>query len=452
MKNLFPWLLGSLLLCAVLSVSEDFVLENTAARQFAYDLIQRRLSQGRRAESLPVVVVDIEDVKLDDKQATDRVVLAKLISELASADVRGIGIDVDFSPDDNGFISRSDPGFFCFCRDLQEGKIIRGATVPVRLGVHRRAAGASFQWLGEEDFKDLAASIVMPEDPRLQPAAIRLKQDSQDVAPRVVDPRVQSENKLVALPSLAKALNDAAPDKPAARPQPLTSLRSRVATQLATRQLAVAEVIDFAVDYSAVDLLEESRLFVKNPAERPQTNLTCESVTIPDMPALLSEGEKERVRDRFVLIGIGRAVGGDRFVVPGSSEIKMRAGIYRQASALLTLREGMLWTIKENIGLPISIGIVLLVFAVRFTYRLFEGPPRLEHLLLILAALLVMGAAVVLVPYTRVFWDDSVVVALIILAHHPVEHWFKKWLNLPVARWRRARERIKKYLLEEEPK
>lgn len=418
-KKFIPWLVVPIVLVVLLAPLEHWSLDHTLARQFTFDLIQRFLVSGRLPARLPVVVLDIEDVRPDTNNATDRVVLAKLMTELASADVKGIGIDVDFSPDDNGFISRNDPGFFCFCRDLRDST---GAHVPVRLGVHRRAAGASFQWLGGENFKDLAASIVMPKNPRVQPAEITSAET---------------------LPSLSFALDDAVGHEDGAtRSRALAWVTSPFATQWLTRQVASAgAVVEFAVDYSAVDLLEEGRLFVKNTADYPNTLFTCDAHEIPEGPALLSAGEKDRVRGRIALIGIGRPVGADRFDVPGFSDDTERAGIYRHASALVTLREGALWIIEQKLETVISIAIIIAVFLIRVAYR--RERPNLDRVLHYVAAAGVILVALVLVASTRVLWDEAIVVSLVFLASGRIE----KAVNDDLPRlWRRSC----KYLVEEE--
>jgi CHASE2 domain-containing sensor protein len=126
---------------------------------FEYAFLQQALASQSRAEDsqgssrLPVVV-DISTVNFDRSLPTDRDQIAELVDELEKLGASAIGLDIDFSPDDQGnFISPRDPKLFNDWMRLRN----------VRVGVFRREGLAPDQWLGRSEFRDLAAGIRVPE-------------------------------------------------------------------------------------------------------------------------------------------------------------------------------------------------------------------------------------------------------------------------------------------------
>ena len=93
-----------------------------------YCWIQTRLSVDE--QKLPVAVVDISKLDSDARpgRLTPRAQLERLIDAIVKQEPAAIGIDIDFSPLDEGWTARSGPQFFDYVRQL---------SVPVYLGVDR---------------------------------------------------------------------------------------------------------------------------------------------------------------------------------------------------------------------------------------------------------------------------------------------------------------------------
>jgi serine/threonine protein kinase/CHASE2 domain-containing sensor protein len=101
------------------------------------------------------IVIDISPLRVDKARPTDREKLSELIETLESMNAAAIGLDVDFSPDDQGnFITPRDPAFFQ--KWNQYGN--------VRVGVFRRAGDVPKRWLGIPEFRNLAAGMMLPQE------------------------------------------------------------------------------------------------------------------------------------------------------------------------------------------------------------------------------------------------------------------------------------------------
>lgn len=104
---------------------------------------------------LPVVVLDIRDVKggYAADQPSSRDDLRKLIQALHQAGASAVGVDVDVSPNQNGWLDRAkDPDFFDYCLETSRD-------MPVFLGVYRTRELPSERWLGLPRFEPLAAFL-----------------------------------------------------------------------------------------------------------------------------------------------------------------------------------------------------------------------------------------------------------------------------------------------------
>jgi CHASE2 domain-containing sensor protein len=112
-------------------------------------------------QRLPVVVIDIQQLKDGFTAAapTSRKELTDIITALSAVGAKAIGVDIDFSPDEHGYISRTeDPEFFDFC--LKTSK-----TTPVFLGVYRTRFMGPESWLNQAKYQSLAADLAGNEIP-----------------------------------------------------------------------------------------------------------------------------------------------------------------------------------------------------------------------------------------------------------------------------------------------
>jgi len=128
--------------------------------QMTYNLLQTRLLSARSGEDLKVTVIDINELPLVQVNRANRLVrvtprkpLQDIVEVLAQEDPKAIGIDIDFSPDERGFITEDDPSFFQFCLNQH---------IPVFLGIYESLAQGPDKWLGKPEFKHLAAYITVP--------------------------------------------------------------------------------------------------------------------------------------------------------------------------------------------------------------------------------------------------------------------------------------------------
>src|SRR4029079_5614837 len=117
MKTLRQWYrwigptLLFLLLIVVMRLAESQASKNWLETQ-AYTVVQWGLGLVSHADG--VVVVDIADLP-PDKGVTPRPALLDLMARLKDAGALAIGVDVDFSPENNLFVAPGDPRFFEDC-------------------------------------------------------------------------------------------------------------------------------------------------------------------------------------------------------------------------------------------------------------------------------------------------------------------------------------------------
>ena len=158
-------LLKGLFFIALVLIIETGVEWTTFGKQLklmSYNLLQLQLSSDR----VPITIVDISDLEpqvfnLEGRsgKATPRDSLRQMIEAIADQEPRAIGVDIDFSPDDDGYIHPRDPEFFQYCLDVSKRK-----GVPVFLGIRRTISRPPSEWLGSEKYRGLAANILIPKD------------------------------------------------------------------------------------------------------------------------------------------------------------------------------------------------------------------------------------------------------------------------------------------------
>ena len=368
----------------------------------SYNFLQTQLSTQR----VPITIVDISDLARKDfivdgetVTATPREPLKEMIQAIAEQQPKAIGIDIDFSPDENGYILPSDPEFFQFCLDV--GKQ-RG--VPVFLGIKRTIAKPSAEWLGDEKYEDLAANILVPRDSKRM---LNLLHVGDKTTPGATEEKAKPSKTMSAL--LADAYGQEASGSAFGRLH--GSLMNRLANtglieKLSEKQLGPGlSVQDFLVDYGPLESIE----------------------TIPatSAAALRETSQRQRLQGRIVLLGdatLGKAA--DTFVIPAREQ--PYPGVFLHACAAYTLVGAPLYELtgKGHIVIDILLsGLILAaIVLVGFRYRDEESRELATHrlrggftLLIVFVAIIV---GVVLVRITRIMWDDFFL-ALILLVFHP---------------------------------
>jgi hypothetical protein len=300
---------------------------------------------------------------------------------------RAIGIDIDFSPDSHGYVTPHDPEFFQFCLDL-EAK----THIPIFLGVERALTLPPDVWLGNEDYRDLAASIVIPKDSKKMPRWIQIGESASR------------------RPTMSAALAGTFQNSSYQLPEWLGWALEHTSEKRLSEGISVGE---FLIDYSALESLERERLRTKNP------------VVVSDQGWLL--------RDKVALVGdatLGKS--SDTFVIPDRQE--PFPGIYVHASAAYTLIGAPLYELTGTGRWVIDLLLSLLVIGPVALVRLRYGDgtsqelstERLQSIMRWLAVTLVVIGGAVLVRTTRLMWDDFMLVAAGLLLHPSAERFAER--------------------------
>lgn len=401
-------LLFTLALLAAKSLTERTVF-GEHVELMTYNLLQHRLLSTRPNEDLPVIIVDISDLETvsppgstDAPKVTSRVALQHLVQAMAEQWPRAIGIDIDFSPDPHGYVTPHDPEFFQFCLDL-EAK----THVPIFLGVERSLTLPPDVWLGNEDYRELATSIVIPRDSKKM---LRWIQIGASASRR---------------PTMSAALAGTFQHSNYKLPEWLGWAVEHTSEKRLSGDMSVGE---FLIDYSSLEALERERLRTKNP------------VVVSDQGWLL--------RDKVALVGdatLGKS--SDNFVIPDRQE--PFPGIYVHACAAYTLIGAPLYELTGTGRWVIDLLLSLLVFGPVALVRLRYGDGTsqalsargLESIMRWLAVMLAVLGGVVLVRTTRLMWDDFMLVAVALLLHPSAERFAKRlgmcMRNAPPSIWRK---------------
>ena len=359
----------------------------------SHDLLHRPLLHG----DMPVSIVDMRDLKPAEFNvggrigiATPREPLRRMIEAIAEARPKAIGVLIDFSPDEEGYIHPRDPEFFQFCLDLR-----RQRGVPVFLGVHRTLAGPPAGWLGGEEYESLAANMLIPKDSRKMLSELRLEGEG--------DPWDSRPSGAGSIPSksMSVALAYAYNRQSGGSPGQLRTWLEAVMEGL--RQLGFVETIserslgpglevsEFSPDFSVLDSIQAIR-------------------TID--PSVLSY-EARRFEGRVVLIGSGSLDSEQNlFEVPGRD--RKYPAIFVHASAVYTLinpRYDVTGKGRLTFGILFSLTLVLAVILTSRHYRrAASGAAATRRGVLTLAAMIaVMAAGFVFSRATHVAWDDFLV-------------------------------------------
>ena len=331
---------------------------------------------------VPIVVVDISDLP-PKAGITPRPALLALLTTLKDAKARAVGIDIDFSPEHNVFVSPADPVFFAACRSLG---------IPVFLGVGRSAGSAREAWLGKREFADLAAAIVVPEASGTTghggaagPYPVAIPQLGADGIP------AELRSMAVALASVSKPDIEDTLTTPGFFFEPIVE-----------RSVGQGRAIpEFTVDYSFIRRLRRTSV-------SPRWNAEGQLTTSFD--AALLDG-------RLVLVGdLKGSSDADIFAVAGITG--KASGVLLHASATMTLLQGPLRAFKEWLRTTIEIALLAIVpfcLSQKVTSR------RWRLFWMIAASSGIVAGAAALVLWARVLWFDWLPVLVLVVTHTLVE-------------------------------
>ena len=436
-----PPALGFALLVAIVVLGIELWVERTAPYHVleleTYDALQRGLELLRDREdsntpSAPgqVIIVDIGSLQpSSDRELlaaapfTPRDALRSLLNILVDAGPAAIGIDIDFSPEGGAYVSpKDDPGFFRTCLHLE-----RERNVAVFLGVGRGAGGSRNEWLGNDEFAPLAASLIIPDDtaditPGGTPGPYAIA-----IPPLRSDPGDGSEGRhggeLLSLGvAMAKVLD----------PDIVTRLgEQHCLIEAKTERAIVLErgVEEFTVDYSELAGIE--RAMIRATFDRPSGQWK------------LPDGWQSQVKKRLVLVGdVQGSAAADVFKTTGSR--RLASGILMHAGAGATLLRGPLYVFRHRGRVAIDATLVTVTVAAvslvrrRKNQRVGRGHKRLSpHNALLLLPLGFVALTLVMAAWYRILWLDVAFAffAAVTPFHNEVEHGIDK-----VLRWLSRRE------------
>jgi len=370
----------------------------------SYNLLQLQLSSDR----VPVTIVDISDLEpqgfnLDGQsgKATPREPLRQMIEAIAGQGPKAIGVDVDFSPDEDGYIHPRDPEFFQFCLDMSNQ---RG--VPVFLGIKRTIAKSPADWLGSEKYQGLAANILIPKDSKRMVNVIKVGDELRPGA--TADEPKRSK-------AISVVLADAYGREPGNSPGWFQRAHESVISRLqrlkfiestSEKRLSPGlSVEDFLVDFSPLESIEPLRTI--NPV------------------VLRDQSQRQRFQDKVVLIGdatLNKAT--DTFVVPAREQ--PYPGVFLHACAAYTLIKAPLYEVTGRGRLGIDVLFLLTILLTIISLRLYHqgrtseevATHRLQGVFTLVVVLAAIVVGVFFVRVTRVMWDDFLL-ALAFLVFHP---------------------------------
>jgi hypothetical protein len=347
-----------------------------------YDLLQTRL----KTAAVPITIVDISRLRPRPGAATPRGTLREAIDAIADQAPRAIGVDIDFSPDEWGYLDARDPEFFRFCLDTRARK-----GVPVFLGVGRTVLKPPRLWLGDPQFRGLAAQILTPRDNAQMLLRIGDEPVNRSMGALLADAYLWGETEAPRSGGLASALE-----------------RWGLAEKSFSRDLGGFSIEEIHVDYGALDVIRRQVMIDLNPI------------------VLRSPSERSRFEGNVVLLGDTEGAATDHIHVRGHDY----PGVMFHASAAYTLLAGPLYTVTPAGRLAIDITCILAVLlvlgALHAIYRrqgesrsLAEG--RLHTVLTILLLLLPAIAGILLVRATRLLWSDFLLTGTALLIHPRLE-------------------------------
>lgn len=382
-------LLTGLLVTAVILVIKWSFEHHPLYRGFqssSYVWLQSRLRPPVSRDDLPVAIVDIHQLAPIEKQVneikfsvTPRTELLELISKVADQRPSVIGVDIDFSPNQFGYMDlENDQVFFRKLMEISKNK------VPIFLGIRRSQDKFPQKWLGAAEFNSLAASIWIPPDERKVLKSIVVSNESATESARGR--------------SMSLALAEAY------LKHPNESSSGWIVRRDSQEQLAPnVKAEEFLVDFSPLKLMRDLRLTTRNPSTIGDLGWTLQNKVV-----LIGDGETTDTRDTFL--------------VPNVNYPSGIAGIFKHAAGVYTLIKAPLYELttlgRIVVDFLLALMVLIPVALVRRKVAQDPGSTFAEHTAVLTFTVVVIVVAfivgVMLVHLTRVMWDDLpfVIVAL----------------------------------------
>lgn len=359
----------------------------------AYEFLHGQKAPFSPEIEMPVIVIDISKIPGGrGSTVTSRVALKAILAELVNQKPLAIAVDIDFSPNDDGWIDNGDPEFFEYCLEQRRS----ANPVPIILGVYRTSSQKPAAWLGSAEFKELAAdmSINSQDTSRVR---LWVQKGEEEQLPSISAALVRAER--IPLPQPPRWLKFALADHEHVETSPEDQL---------------VHSADMLVNYSKLELIESQSI----PTSSPQ--------------AIKELGQ--RIRNKFVIIGdgtIGQAC--DTFLVPG--RLVPVPGVYLHASGVYTLTVEPFYELRSSFRLlldfVLSLTILLVVSFLRWQKRneSFDWH-RAQKRFVWWAVVAMIAIGILAVRMLDVLWLDFVLVLFALLLHPAIENRVVKLLHL----------------------
>lgn len=405
-KNLQHLIIGSL--AVLLLIGAKYLVGETRFGHWlnarGYEMLHSFLPNYDPQEDLPVVVLDISDLKRDPSGVTPPRGLQEIVEALVESRAKAVAIDIDFSPRvdpqeplNTGARSEADEEFFEFLHEQ------RKKGVPVFVGVYNIGV-RSESWLGTEENKDLAADMTL----------FNKDSDSTEVRAWLQCPGSTRLN------SISKALAEAY----APPPQPPLWMRGVLVNYEDEENLKPS--LENDKEKGGVSCLRAFTLVNYGKLELIQRL----ALQTPDRNSILGAKDvrgHNRFQDKLVIIGNGqRDKATDSFVIISRNEPVL--GVYVHAVAAYTLVADPVYKFKHGFAVLLDglLGAFIIVglFVVRMRGVASDGlsAHSWESLFIFISILLTLSLGFVLVKVCNVLWLDFLLVILALLLHSKVQN------------------------------
>lgn len=396
--NLLIGLIIILILIVSKIYSEQLYIKDVNA--FVYKILQSALS--RYQGDLPVIVLDISDLKSDLSQNTPTKNLQEIIDALIQSQAKAIAIDIDFSPrvdpqhpEKSGARDKDDQFFFEFLHEQKQKKI------PVFVGAYNIGLDPT-SWLGTAENKDLAVDITLfHEDTTKVPKW--LKCGDYEKLNSLSNALAEVYGGQSHLPDwLKRFVEDFESSE---------NLTQFTKTDKNGNPISCQRAFTF-VNYSKLELIQQ---------------LAIQTHDKTSIFSVKREDGINKFRDKLVIIGAGqRTRATDQFPITGID--KPVAGVYLHASATYTLTAEPVYKLghRTSLGLDFLFGS-LVILAIFIVVKCFGAPESSvqywESLIIGVSIVVAFSFAFFLAIKYQVFWLDFPLVGLALLLHSKVQDW-----------------------------
>ncbi|MGF6446175.1 CHASE2 domain-containing protein [Paraburkholderia youngii] len=371
-----------------LSTEHTRLVEGSKTHAFAF--FQGLLSDTTE-KRLPVVVLDIGDVKVGTNGVTDRRKLKDIVDALRQAGATAVGVDVDMSPNKSGFMDRdADPDLFEHWRQVS-------TEMPVFVGVYRARDLTPERWLGLGEFESLGAFLGTAKTPDGDRVT---RMQSHYLAPNA-----EGEG----LPTLGYALADSYLKRQGARGPEVSWYMSPF--------------------IEPVDESEEGRLVNFSKVGQFQRERTLDV-----SPEAIAGPDARDYRQRVVLLGDiePEDLRRDSFFAPGYDRLP---GVLYHASAVWTFAFEPVYEFNWWTRTVLDLMLGSLFIAAVWARSRFKRTAQhrggsllrfMEQYALVAGFLLLVSIAFVAMRFFQIMWLDAIVVAFALVIHYALPQQVKE--------------------------